>query len=71
MPARYGPVATDFVGLAAPDLCNLLDFFPPLVYNTIYRVCSVVCTEPVLAKSLGGGGDVPRLSWRTSRLLSI
>ncbi len=35
MPARYGPVAADFVGLGAPDLCNLLDFFVPLVYNII------------------------------------
>jgi hypothetical protein len=35
MRAGYGPAEADFVGLAAPDLCNLLDFFPPFVYNII------------------------------------
>ena len=29
------PAVTDFVGLAVPNLCNLLDFFPPFVYNIV------------------------------------
>jgi hypothetical protein len=33
--ARYGAVVADLGQLKAPDLYNLLDFFPPLLYNIV------------------------------------